>query len=116
VLPSVPIKKSAGGISKPVYRRASKPKVISIPEPCPNRVITLVSSIFDQDHLRSAHKELTPGNEAINEAAARLAGKDNPVRRRSYLNDARRRRPTRRSSPSKNPKTQEFLGAYTARR
>jgi spermidine/putrescine-binding protein len=84
VLPSV-YKKAPAGFPNP-FTGGIKPKVNFDSDLSESRYY-VVSSIFDQT-ITFRHKELTQATKAINEAAARLAGKDNPQATK-LLNDAR---------------------------
>ena len=106
VLPGV-YKKAPPGFPNP-YTGTIKPKVNFDSDLSESRYY-VVSSIFDQT-ITFRHKELTLAAKAINEAAARLAGKNNPQAMK-LLNDAREAAYSPVVTEQKS-KDKEFLALY----
>ena len=106
VLPSA-YKKAPAGFPNP-YAGTIKPKVNFDSDLAESRYY-VVSSIFDQT-ITFRHKELAAAGKAINEAAAKLAGKNNP-QAQQLLADARELAYSPIVSEQKS-KDKEFLALY----
>ena len=107
VLPSV-YKKAPAGFPNP-FTGTIKPKVNFDSDLSESRYY-VVSSIFDQT-ITFRHKELVTRAKAINEAAAKLAGKKQSAGAEAARRSARSS-PTRRWSSEQKSKDKEFLALY----